>query len=343
MNNTPAQQLPPEAQLLNLMFGQTVFSCLGALAKLGVADHMSPTESIDVAALAAAAGAHEPSLYRTLRALSGLGVFMQTGRAFQLTEVGALLRTDHPRSLQRLNSTWFDEWRHRAYEHFAETLRTGTNGVELAYGKHVWDYFNDKPDQGQTFNEAMTSFSRASGAAILGVFDFSGIKRLADVGGGHGLLLASILRKYPDMQGVLFDRAPVIDEARAAGHFAGLEGRIGFEAGSFLESVPTGCDAYVTKHIIHDWHDEGCIKILQLMKDQLPADGRVLVCDMVVNETPEPSPAKLLDIEMLSCTVGGKERTEQEFAELFAAAGLRLERIVTTQGPVCVIEGRVAA
>ena len=341
MSNMAPQQLPPEAQLLNLMFGQTIFSCLGALAKLGVADHMSIAQPIDVAALAALAGAHEPSLYRALRVLASLGVFTQTGRAFQLTEMGALLRTDHPRSLQRLNSTWFDEWRHRAYEHFAETLRTGTNGVELAYGKHVWEYFNDKPDQGHTFNEAMTSFSRASGAAILAAFDFWGIKRLADVGGGHGLLLASILRKYPDMQGVLFDRAPVIEEAKAAGHFAGMEARISFEAGSFLETVPTGCDAFISKHIIHDWHDEGCLKILRLMRDRLPAHGRVLVCDMVVNETPEPSPAKLLDIEMLSCTVGGKERTEPEFAELFSAAGLRLERIVTTQGPVCVVEGRV--
>ncbi len=327
---------------MNLMFGQTIFSCLGALAKLGVADHMSAAEPIDVAALASASGAHEPSLYRALRVLASLGVFTQHGRAFQLTEVGALLRNDHPRSLQRLNSTWFDEWRHRAFEHFTETLRTGVNGVELAYGKPVWSYFDDRPDQGRTFNEAMTSFSRASGSAILEAYDFSGIARLADVGGGHGLLLASILRKYPQMHGVLFDRAPVIEEARQAGHFAGLESRMVFEAGDFMQSVPSGCDAYVTKHIVHDWHDAGCIKILSMMRERLPAHGRVMVCDMVVNETPEPSPAKLLDIEMLACTEGGKERTEGEFAALFSAAGLRLERIVATQGPVCVVEARVS-
>ena len=336
-----SQQLPPDAQLLNLMFGQTVFSCLGALAQLGVADHMSAAEPIDVATLAARSGAHEPSLYRALRALASLGVFTQEGRRFQLTEVGALLRKDHPRSLHALNATWFDEWRHRAYEHFADTLRTGTNGVQLAYGKNAWDHFNDVPEQGHLFNEAMTGFSRASGAAILDAYDFSGISRLADVGGGHGMLLTSILRKYPDMKGVLFDRPPVIEEARAAGHLAGLESRLALESGSFMKTVPSGCDAYVMKHIVHDWHDDACIGILREMRDRLPAHGRVLVCDMVVNETPEPSPAKLLDIEMLSCTEGGKERTEEEFAALFTAGGFRLERIVPTVSPVCVIEARL--
>jgi hypothetical protein len=323
------------------MFGKTIASSLGALARLGVADHMSTTEAIEVATLAARSGAHEPSLYRVLRVLASVGVFVQQGRAFQLTEVGALLRTDHPRSLRPLNVTWNDEWRLRAYENFTETLQTGTNGVQLAYGKHAWDYFTDRPEEGRRFNDAMTSFSRSSGAAILDAYDFSGIERLADVGGGHGMLLTSILRKYPSMQGVLFDRPSVIEEARGAGHISGLESQLTLESGSFMETVPSGCDAYVMKHIIHDWDDDVCTKILTMMRERMPANGRVLVCDMVVNETPEPSPAKLLDIEMLSCTEGGKERTEKEFAELFAAAGLRLERIVATQNPVCVIEARL--
>ena len=327
---------------MNLMFGQAVASSITALARLGVADHMSSTEAMDVSVLAAKSGAQEPSLYRVLRVLASVGVFTQHGRAFQLTEVGAVLRTDHPRSLRPLNVTWGDPWRMRAYEQLTQTLETGTDGVQLAYGKNAWDYFEEFPDQAFSFNQAMTSFSRASGAAILDAYDFSPIKNLADVGGGHGWLLSSILRRYPSMNGVLFDRQSVITEAIAAGHFEGIEMRSEYVAGSFFETVPPGCDAYLMKHIAHDWHDEGCLEILRLMRERLPANGRVLVCDMVVNETPEPSPAKLLDIEMLACTVGGKERTEREFAELFTAAGLRLERIVPTASPVCVIEARVA-
>jgi hypothetical protein len=102
--------------------------------------------------------------------------------------------------------------------------------------------------------------------------------------------------------------------------------------------MPDGCNAYIMKHIIHDWSDEHCQTILKLMRDKLPTDGRVLVCEMVVNDELEPMPAKMLDIEMLVMTVGGKERTKDEFAELFASSGLRLSRIVPTERPICVIE-----
>ena len=115
--------------------------------------------------------------------------------------------------------------------------------------------------------------------------------------------------------------------------FAGCEGRIDVEAGSFFERVPDGCDAYIMKHIIHDWSDEHCRTILGLMRDKLPKHGRVLVCEMVVTDEPGPTPAKLLDIEMLVMTVGGKERTPEEFGELFASSGLRLNRIVPTRTP----------
>lgn len=124
--------------------------------------------------------------------------------------------------------------------------------------------------------------------------------------------------------------------------FAGCDGRIAIEAGSFFERVPDGCDAYLMKHIIHDWSDEHCRNILTLMRDKLPKKGRVLVCEMVVTDEPGPTPAKMLDIEMLVMTVGGKERTEEEFGALFAACGLKLSRIVPTVNPVSVIEAEVA-
>jgi len=145
------------------------------------------------------------------------------------------------------------------------------------------------------------------------------------------------LRRYPQMQGVLCDRAEIVAGV-PKDQFAGCEERITIEGGSFFERVPDGCDAYIMKHIIHDWSDEHCRTILKLMRDRLPADGRVLVCEMVVTDEPGPTPAKMLDIVMLVMTVGGKERTKDEFAELFASSGLRLSRIVPTERPICVIE-----
>jgi hypothetical protein len=183
----------------------------------------------------------------------------------------------------------------------------------------------------------MTASSGRVAQAVVEAYDFTGIRRLADVGGGHGLLLASILSANPDMQGVLFDRpeviAPVPKERLAA-----CADRVTLEAGSFFERVPDGCDAYLMKHIIHDWSDAHCRTILDLMRAKLPPQGRVLLCELVVTGEPGPTPAKLLDVEMLVVTEGGKERTEEEFAALFQASGFRLSRIVPTARPISVIE-----
>jgi len=283
-------------------------------------------------------GAHAPSLYRVMRMLASMGVFREEeGKRFALTPAGELLKSDAAGTMRYFAMMFGDEWTTRAYEHFMDCLLTGKDGVSKAYGRHVFDVLAERPQQLDTFQAAMTSSSAMDGKAITGAYDFSGIKRLADVGGGHGALLASILQRYPQLQGVLFDRTEIV-EGLPKDRFAGCQGRISIESGSFFERVPDGCDAYIMKHIIHDWSDEHCRTILKLMRAKLPAEGRVLVCDMVVSDEAGPTPAKMLDIEMLVMTVGGKERTKDEFAELFASSGLRLSRIVPTDRPICVIE-----
>jgi O-methyltransferase domain len=330
---------PSEAQLLlsKLLFGKQLTYALSGVARLGVADHMDATpQSIDE--IAAKTGAHSPSLYRVMRLLASMGVFKeQPPRHFALTQAGELLKSDAPGTQRYFAMMFGDEWTTRAYEHFTDILRDGGDGITKAYGKHVFDVLADHPDQLATFQAAMTSGSTMAGRAITEAYDFSSITRLADVGGGHGALLAAILNRYPDMQGVLFDREEIVARV-PENRFAGMKGRVAIEAGSFFEHVPQGCDAFIMKHIIHDWGDEQCRTILRLMREALPSHGRVLVCDMVVSNDPGPTPAKMLDIEMLVMTVGGKERTKEEFRDLFASAGLRLSRIVPTARPICVIE-----
>jgi hypothetical protein len=337
MSNEQASK--QEAQLLlgQLLFGKQVTYGLSGVARLGIADHMSATP-MAVEEIAAKTTAHAPSLYRVMRMLASMGVFKEApGKRFALTPAGALLKSDAPGTMRYFAMMFGDEWTTRAYEHFTDCLRTGQDGVSKAYGQHVFDVLAERPEQLATFQAAMTSSSSMAGKAITSAYDFNDIARLADVGGGHGALLASILRRYPQMQGILFDRAEIVDGV-SQDQFAGCEGRITIEAGSFFERVPDGCDAYILKHIIHDWSDEHCRTILKLIRDKLPTDGRVLVCEMVVADDPGPTPAKILDIEMLVMTVGGKERTKVEFAELFASCGLRLSRIVPTERPICVIE-----
>jgi hypothetical protein len=329
--------LPPNMAMMQLLFGKQLTYSLSGVARLGVADHMDG-RAMPVEEIAAKTGAHAPSLYRVMRMLAGFGVFKEgPPRHFALTPVGELLKTDAPGSLRYMAMMFGEEFSTRAYEHITECLKTGGDGVSQAYGKQIWEVLAERPGQCETFQRAMTNSTSVAAEAIVEAYDFSDIKRLADVGGGHGLLLAAILRANPGMQGMLFDRPEVVGNV-PRDQFAGCEGRITIEGGSFFERVPDGCDAYIMKHIIHDWSDEHCRTILRLMREKLPKDGRVLICEMVVTGEPGPTPAKMLDIEMLVMTVGGKERTEEEFRELFAACGLRLGRIVPTGRPIAVIE-----
>ena len=152
------------------------------------------------------------------------------------------------------------------------------------------------------------------------------------------MLLASILKTYPALKGVLYDLPEVVKGAVEHNTFADCGGRVCIESGSFFERVPSGCDAYILKHIIHDWDDQRSRRILSLIREQLPADGRVLLCEMVVPDSSEPAPAKFLDLEMLALTAGGRERTVQEFSDIFASVGLRLSRVIPTKTAYCVIE-----
>jgi O-methyltransferase domain len=335
--NAQSPQTPPPLVLMQLLFGKQLTYSLSGVARLGIADHMDGKPK-PVAEIAAKAGADQASLYRVMRMLASFGVFKEEPeRKFALTPVGMLLKSNAPGSLRSMAMMFGEEFSTRAYEHIAECIRTGGDGVTEAYGKHIWEVLAERPRQCETFQQAMTNSTSVAADAIVEAYDFAGIERIADVGGGHGLLLAAILRATPELKGVLFDRPEVVGHVPKE-RFAGCEDRIALEAGSFFERVPDGCDAYILKHIIHDWSDEHCRTILGLMRDKLPKHGRVLVCEMVVTDEPGPTPAKLLDIEMLVMTVGGKERTPEEFAALFAASGFRLKRIVPTTRPVAVIE-----
>ena len=342
-------ELPPSAQLMNLLWGRAIACSLSGLAKLGVADHMSTSEPAPVDSLAATTGAHAPSLYRVLRMLSSLGVFVEhAGQRFTLTPVGYCLRSDAPESVRGIAMMLTDTWQMRGYEHMEHALLTGENGISAYTGKpNTFEVISSNPAHLANFQVAMTNYSSMEGPMLDPLFDFgSRFRKIADVAGGHGSLLAQILRKNPTLEGVLFDLPEVIAQAPSPADL-GLGGRLHHETGSMFERVPAACDAYIMKHIIHDWDDARSHQILRLICDQLaahnPTNGRVFLAEMIIPHSPAPHPAKFLDIEMLALTPGGKERTESEFAVLFENAGLQLVQVHTTPGPICLIEARVAA
>jgi hypothetical protein len=338
MSTFVTTDIPARAAIAQLMAGKQIAFSLSGVARLGVADHMSE-HPVAVEDLARKVDAQPDALFRVMRLLASVGVFDQfPGRKFALTPVGKHLQTDVLGSVRYLAAFSGDEWAVRAYEQFLHCLRTGKDGVSKAYGKQAFDLLAERPDQAENFHRAMTANSGLEACAILDAYEFNGIERIADVGGGHGLLLASILKAYPDMTGVLYDLQEVVAGVPPE-RISSCGGRLEIQPGSFFEAVPAACDAYIAKHIIHDWDDEHCRTILRRMREQLPATGRVLILDMVMPEDSSPSRAKVLDVEMLVMTPGGRERTAEEFRALFASADLRLSRIVGTVLPISVIEG----
>jgi hypothetical protein len=322
---------------MQLLSGTLVAQAISAAAELKLADHLGDTPKT-AAEIAGAVSAPAPVLYRLMRALAMSGVLVEhEGERFTLTPVGECLRSDVRGSQRQMAVMQGRPWRLAAVAELAHSVRTGEPAFQKVFGERLFDWFAKHPDEGAIFNDAMTSGSAPTAAAVAAAYDFSAFGRIADIGGGHGLLLAAILKAHPSTRGVLFDRAHVVAGSRKNLDDAGVTARCEVMGGDFFESVPAGCDAYVLKHIIHDWDDARASVILGRCRDALGEKGRVLVVDAVVPPRGEPSFAKLLDLQML-LTEGGKERTEREFGELFAKAGLKLTRVVPTPFRVSVLE-----
>jgi hypothetical protein len=337
--------MTPDGTIFQILNGKMTLFALGGVARLGVADHVTD-QARPVEELAAACHAHAPSLYRAMRLLATVGVFEEhPGRRFAATPATQLLRSTGP-SLRDMVLMVTDPWSVQSYQQMTHCLQTGRNGVTAAFGKQLFELLPDDPVQRAHFHGAMSGTGHVFGKALLKVADFSRFRRMADVGGGHGLLLGLILNRFPSLEGVLFDLLAVVAGAPGSGYLRGVENRVTIEGGSFVETIPVGCDAYIMKFIIHDWDDDNARRILTRAREQLattaPETGRVFLVEMVVPDDTVPHFSKYLDIEMLICAEGGRERTAGEFGELLAAAGLRLRSVTPTPSPMSLIEAEIA-
>ncbi|HXG84551.1 MAG TPA: methyltransferase [Pyrinomonadaceae bacterium] len=336
-NETLMPQLPPEAVLPQMILGGLMQKGIWVAAKLGIADLLAekPRTAEEIAA---ATDAHAPSLYRVLRLLASAGVFAENSeRKFELTPIAELLRGDAPNSMRDYAVMMGEDWIWQAYGELMYSVKTGGIAHDKVQGMSSFEFYAQNEEVGEIFNRAMTNLSLLSAPAIVEAYDFSGIGKLVDIAGGHGLLLAAILKANPHLQGVLFDLPFVIESAGELLETEGVAARTEKVSGDFFESVPAGADAYLMKHIIHDWDDEQSIKILQNIHRAMNDDGKVLIVEMVVPEGNEPSPAKGLDLVMLTIE-GGKERAAEEYRELIAAADLSLSRIIPTRSPYSIVE-----
>jgi hypothetical protein len=332
--------LPPQIALLQLISGYWVSQAIHVAARLGIADLLKagPKHTDD---LARSAQAHPHALYRLLRALASVGVFTEVGeRTFRNTPMSDCLRGDVPNS-QRSAAVSMGEEHYRAWGELAYSVQTGKIAFDKIFGKPIFQYLAENPRSAQLFDETMVGVHGMETALMLDAYDFSKFRTLVDVGGGNGSLLSLTLQRHPKLKAILFDRPDVIDRAKANLQSAGIADRCQGVGGNFFESAPAGGDAYLLRHIIHDWYDAESRAILGNIRKVIPPDGKLLIVESVIPAGNEPFFGKFLDLTMLVIP-GGMERTEAEYRELLKSAGFALQRIVPTKGEVSVIEGTPA-
>ncbi|BFM38480.1 O-methyltransferase family 2 [Synechocystis sp. LKSZ1] len=339
MSSQAMESPPPQMALMQMITSYWVSQSIYAAAKLGIADHLATGEK-SYKELATVTYTHEQSLYRLLRALASVGIFTETSVGqFAMTPLSAFLQSDTPSSLRDVAIMMGDREHYGSWGNILHAIKTGNSGFEQLFGMNVFEYYAQNPEPADIFDRAMTSFSSIENAAVSSDYDFSSINTLVDVAGGHGSLLTSILKANPSLNGILFDMPEVIERAKAHMATSGVSDRCQLLSGNFFESVPGGADAYILKHIIHDWDDERAAVILKQCHQAMANNGRVLVVEQVIPPGNDPFVGKLLDVNMLVMCPGGKERTSEEFRALLAQAGFNMTRIVPTQGLVSVIEG----
>jgi SAM-dependent methyltransferase len=335
-------RLPPQAVLYQLAIGHYFSNALYLATQLGIAELLKDGPR-HAAELAAATETHAPSLNRVLRLLASVGVFEERdGGAFALTPLGECLRPGVPGSARAMVMLFCGDRTQDAWRDLEYCVRTG-NPVFRKRGLDV--PFSDlarTPEETANFDAAMADFTALAAMGVAAAYDFAPIRTLADVGGGNGTLLIGILNAHPHLRGIVFDRPPAAE--RATKHIAerGLAARCEAVGGDFFKSVPQGADAYILKHVIHDWNDERAIAILENCRRAMAKNGRLLIVEGVypprIDESLDSRGAAANDVNMLVNT-GGRQRSEAEFRSLYDAAGFRLTRIVPTPATVSVIEG----
>jgi hypothetical protein len=321
-----------------MITGYWTSQAIYAAAKFGIADLLKdgPPTAED---LAAATSTNADALYRLLRALASSGIFAEVeGRRFAMTPLAEPLRIDAPGSKRALALMSGDE-QFRAWSEIVYSIQTGKKAFDKVFGEPIFDYLGRHPEQARIFDAAMVGIHGRETAGVLDAYDFSGVNVLADIGGGNGSQITAILQQHGRLKGILFDLPHVIERAGKRMTASGVLDRCQLVGGSFFESVPAGADAYVLRHIIHDWEEEKALTILRNCHRAMGPTSRLLVIESVIPPGNEPFGGKFLDLVMLLIP-GGKERTQEEYRELFGLAGFELARVVPTGSEVSILEAR---
>lgn len=334
--NRPSSRPAPDAEALQeLALGYQKTQALYVAARLGLADHLSAGPA-DASILATRVGAHPESLYRLLRALEVLGLVHEpVPGTFALTAAGELLRADSPSGLRddvlmNVELSW-SEW-----ERLEDTIRTGHAATPQVRGAPFFENLHRDAERTRLFNRVMQTMVGAMAQAVVEAFDFRPYRRIVDLGGGSGQLLAAILEVAPDAHGVVFDLPATAEEARHFMSARGLASRCECVGGDFFEEVPRG-DLLILSGVIGDWGDADTVRIFGNCRRAIEPSGRLLLLERVLVPEQPPPPAAFLDLHML-VLLGGTGRNAEELRTLLGRARFKLARVVPTRAPRSIVE-----
>ena len=320
--------------ILDMLSGYENAAMAYVAAKLKIADFLidGPRSSDELAPLM---GVNAHALRRVMRGLVNRKVlFEEKPGYFGLTSAGACLRSDRDDDTYGI-ALHVGELLYKTWGSLLYSVETGKPAFENIYGMKWFEYLKNNPKSAQIFNRGMANDTLQIAPAFIDAYNFSDMNIVADIGGGQGMLLSLLLKKYPHITGILFDSKEVIEEARALKNCQ-------LVSGSFFESVPKNCDAYILKSIIHDWNDEEAVQILKNCRKAMHDTSRILLIEPILPERVEEfSLAVEMDLGML-LVLNGRERTVSEYKNLYAEADLELTNIISFSDHFSLIEGRIS-
>ena len=326
------------AQLLQARNGLIIHQALCAVAELKVADWLEKGVRT-TAELAGVLKVNEDALYRLLRALASQEIFEEIGpRTFINSEFSYHLQAMNPESIRPALLLFGTDFYYQSFGQLLYSIQTGEPARAKLFGASEWEYMREHSDLAGIFDDAMTNHSVMQAPAIAAAYDFGAWESIMDVGGGNGILLSHILQIHKHLRGILADQPHVLERARQRGFLGGeLSARTAMQPCDFFQEVPSGCRAYLMKNVIHDWDDSRAHDILVSCRRAVPANGVLLLVEWELSNANLPSTGKLSDLIMLVLT-GGKERTTEEYRELLANSGFRINRVIPTTAEFVIME-----
>jgi len=332
--------VPRHVEMIRMATAYWLSSVVYAAAHLNLADRLAdgPKSAAD---LSGAMRANPRALHRFMRTLASFGILVQhADGTFALTELGATLKKGAPGAARSTVLIMGGPLLRRSLDELEYSLETGKPALDKVFGMSLFDYLAQNPDAAAQFSESMVGIHGGEPPAVAAAYDFSMFGTIVDVGGATGNMLAHILTRYPQPRGILFDRAHVVTEAHELLRECGVSDRVTIARGDFFESVPEGGDAYILSHIIHDWTEPQCHKILANCRNAMKKGAKLLIVEFVLPEGNTPHFGKLVDMVMLTAP-GGEERTANEYGTLLDAAGFAMTRVVPTASEVSIVEAEL--